>query len=113
MAKLDITVARGADWSKVLTFKDKSGVAVDLSAALSSFKGQMKKKDGTTPSSFSFSFVTNGTDGKIRATLPSTQNLLQTKEGAYSYDIHGTILTRKYRILWGAVDFQLNVTELP
>ena len=111
MANLNLTIARGADWSKVLTFRDKAGVAVTVSAA--AFEGQMKKSGTGTGATFTFANVTNGTDGKIRVTMTAAQTLTQTKSGTYSYDIFGTILTREYKVLWGSVDFQPNITDRP
>lgn len=111
MANLNITVARGADWSKVLTFRDKLGVAVDISA--STFTGQMKKTGSGTGADFTFEFDTDGTDGKIRMTMTTAETLTQSKSGNYRYDVFADILGRDYRVLWGTVDFQPNITNRP
>ncbi len=113
MANLDITVARGADWSKVLTFKDKSGVAVNINGSV--MIGEVKNPNATVDTvaaTFTFALVTNGSDGMVRMTLPKEQSLLLRKDREYTYDFFATLLGRRYRVLWGKVDLQINTTTL-
>ena len=113
MANLDITVARGADWVHVATIKDNGGTPVTVAAA--NFVGEVKNPNATVDTvaaTFTFALVTDGTDGKIRITLTAAQSLLLRKDRLYAYDIFATLLSRRYRMLWGNVELQPNTTTL-
>jgi len=113
MANLDITVARGADWVRVATIKDNGGNPVTVSA--SNFVGEIKNPNATVDTvaaTFTFALVTDGTDGKIKFTLTKEQSLLLRKDRLYAYDIFATLLGRRYRMLWGNVDLEPNITTL-
>lgn len=113
MANLDIEIARGADWVKTLTVKYRNGSPVNLNGSV--WVGQIKNKkatEDTVAATFSFALATNGSDGMVRATLSKEQSLLLRDSRVYSYDIFATFLGRRYRVLWGAADLQMNVTTL-
>jgi hypothetical protein len=114
MANLDITIDRGADWTHVWTVKTRDGSPVDLSDSV--FAGQIRDphaiKD-VAAAVFTFDLVTDGTDGKVRVTLPSAQSLLLRFDRAYEYDMFMTLGTVRYRPLWGRCDVNRNYTPPP
>jgi hypothetical protein len=112
MANLDITVARGADWVKTLTVEYRSRLPVNIGDG-STWAGEIKNPNATqdtVAATFTFAVVTNGSDGMIRMTLTDDQSLLLRKDRLYAYDVFATILGRRYRVLWGNVDLQPNIT---
>lgn len=112
MANLDITVARGADWVKTLTVNYRDGLPVDIGDG-TTWAGVIKNPNATqdtVAAEFTFEVVTDGSDGMIVMTLTDDQSLLLRKDRLYAYDVFATILGRRYRVLWGNVDLQPNLT---
>ena len=107
MANLDITVARGADWSKTaqVAYKDRDPVNIGDGTT---WVGQVKNPNATedtVAATFTFDVVTNGSDGYITISLPAAQTSLLRKDRLYEYEIFATILSKRYRVLWGKVLF--------
>lgn len=113
MANLDITVVRGADWSRVATIKYRNGTPVNINGSV--FTGQVKNPNATedtVAATFTFTLVTDGSDGKVTITLPKAQGELLRPDRLYIYDLFTTIAGKRYRFLWGNADVPKNTTPL-
>jgi len=114
MANLDITIERGADWSRVATIKTRDGSPVDIGAA--TFVGQIKNPNATQDTitaEFEFDLVTDGADGKVTMSLSDTQSLLLRTDRGYSYSIFMTLGSRRYLMLWGRAILNPNIPIPP
>jgi len=114
MANLDITIERGADWSRVWTIQTRDRSVVDISGA--TFVGQIKNPkatEDTITAEFDFDFVTDGTDGKVTMSLTDTQSLLLRPDRGYSYSAYMTLGGRRYLVLWGRAILNSNIPIPP
>lgn len=110
--KLDIVIEQGATFSRVLTITDSTSTAVDISN--DTFRGQVRSsfKSGAVEASFSFAFVTDGTDGKVAFTISDEATSAMTFGRNFVYDIewvkaNGSVV----RILEGTADVTAEVTR--
>ena len=86
--KLDLTIEQGATFSRTITIKDASNVAVDIST--DTFEGQVRKRhqSGTVEANFSFT-ITDGANGEVTATISATDTAAMDT-GEFVYDIEWT-----------------------
>jgi len=88
-AEHNIIIEQGADYIRTLTIRDGGGVIVDLSTGLASdFKGDIRRAhSGPLATSFTMTFVTDGTDGSILISLTDDQTNALEYDTKYIYDI--------------------------
>ena len=109
--KLDITIEQGSNFQRSLTITDSNNEAVDISN--DTFEGQVRKhaKQDVIEASFSFAFVTDGTDGKVAMSISHEDTTLMTY-GRNVYDVewiksNGTVV----RLLEGTATVTAEVTK--
>jgi hypothetical protein len=108
--KLDLTIEQGATFSRTITIKDASNVAVDISS--DTFAGQIRKRhqSGTVEANFSFS-ITDGPNGEVTATISATDTAAMDT-GEFVYDIEWTNTgTNVVRLLEGIATITPEVTR--
>jgi len=85
---LDLTIEQGATFSRVITIKDNSNVAVDITS--DTFAGQVRKRHQSASTEAAFSFtITDAANGEVTATISSTDTAAMTP-GDFVYDIEWT-----------------------
>lgn len=109
--KLDITIEQGSTYQRIITIQDSAHNPVNI--ANDTFRGQIRKhpKQDVVHTSFTFSFYTDGTDGKIVALITDT-NTSAARTGRNYYDIEwvkqdGTVI----RLLEGIATITSEVTK--
>jgi hypothetical protein len=108
--KLDLTIEQGATFSRTITIKDASNVAVDIST--DTFEGQVRKRhqSGTVEANFSFT-ITDGANGEVTATISATDTAAMDT-GEFVYDIEWTNTgTNVVRLLEGTATVTPEVTR--
>jgi len=109
--QLDITVEQGATYRRVITITDSAGDPINIYN--DTFAGQVRTNyHSENPSAtFSFSLLTNGTDGKVVIELTDTQTSA-IPGGKNVYDVEwtqsdGTV----HRLLEGTAEVTQEVTK--
>jgi hypothetical protein len=109
--KLDITIEQGSTYSRIITIADENNNPINIANDL--FYGQIRKhpKQDVVEASFTFSFYTDGSDGRIIATISDT-NTSGITSGRNYYDIEwhkldGTVI----RLLEGVATVTAEVTR--
>lgn len=109
--KHDITIEQGSTYSRIITIATAEGTPIDISN--DTFQGQIRThpKQDAISASFSFTFYTNGTDGKIVALINDEATSAATSGRNY-YDIEwhkqdGTVI----RLLEGIATINAEVTR--
>ena len=107
--KLDLIIEQGATFSRVITIKNSSNVAVNIST--DSFAGQVRKRhqSGTKVADFDFS-ITDGANGEVTATI-SHANTTTMDTGDFVYDIEWTSGSTVTRLLEGTATVTPEVTR--
>lgn len=107
--KLDLTIEQGATFSRVITIKDSSNVAVNIST--DSFAGQIRKRHQSSEKIADFAFtITNGSAGQVTATINhATTTTMDT--GDFVYDIEWTSGSTVTRLLEGTATVTPEVTR--
>jgi len=107
--KLDITIEQGATFSRIITIKDSSNTAVNISS--DSFAGQVRKRhqSATAIASFTFS-ITNGSAGIVTATMANSVTSAMDP-GDFVYDIEWTSGSTVTRLLEGTATVTPEVTR--
>jgi|TARA_Y100000015_G_C2373182_1_gene81127 hypothetical protein len=107
--KLDITVEQGATFSRLITIKDASNTAVDIST--DSFAGQIRKRHQSAATEAAFSFtITNGSAGQVTASITNTVTAAMDP-GDFVYDIEWTSGSTVTRLLEGTATVTPEVTR--
>ena len=105
--------ARGDNDPKTFTIKDSAGVAIDISTwTLSMAVNTEKDPADTVNEIFSVAgvFVTDGTDGQISFTPPSTTLDAVAAPGAAFYDINRVTPSKK-TLVKGKVVFVMDIDK--
>lgn len=106
---LDLTIEQGATFSRTITIKDASNVAVDIST--DTFAGQIRKRpqSGEVEASFSFT-ITDGPNGEVTATISATDTAAMDT-GDFVYDMEWTSGSTVTRLLEGTATVSAEVTR--
>lgn len=107
--KLDLTIEQGATFSRVITIKDSSNTAVNIST--DSFAGQVRKRhqSGSVEASMTFT-ITDGANGEVTATISAADTNSMTP-GDQVYDIEWTSGSTVTRLLEGTATVTPGVTR--
>lgn len=97
----------GKDITLLITVKDETGAAKDISGSTSNFSiSTAYGAGGTLLGSVEGSFVDDGTDGKIEFNMPNTSTANALVGTNYVYEIDITLSNgRKYPLRRGEVKF--------
>ena len=106
---LDLTIEQGATFSRTITIKDDSNVAVNITS--DTFAGQIRKRpqSGSVEASFTFT-VTDGANGEVTATISATDTAAMDT-GDFVYDIEWTSGSTVTRLLEGTASVTAEVTR--
>ena len=107
--KLDLTIEQGATFSRTITIKDSSNVAVNITS--DTFAGEVRKRhqSGTTEAAFTFT-ITDGANGEVTATISATDTAAMDA-GDFVYDIEWTSGATVTRLLEGTATVTPEVTR--
>lgn len=107
--KLDLTIEQGATFSRVITIKDSSNVAVNITS--DTFAGQVRKRhqSGTVEATLTCT-VTDGANGEVTATISATDTAAMDS-GDFVYDIEWTSGSTVTRLLEGTATVTPEVTR--
>lgn len=107
--KLDLTIEQGATFSRTITVKDSSNVAVNISS--DTFAGQVRKRhqSGTVEATMTCT-VTDGANGEFTAVISSTDTTAMDP-GDFVYDIEWTSGSTVTRLLEGTATVTPQVTR--
>lgn len=120
-ANLNILIEQGATFSRVLTIKDESGSAIDLTGF--SFAGQVRRRysDSTVLGSFTFTILNQTTNkgqvsmvmsSTVTAAIPVDKSTDYTRKITYcTYDVEMNTGSEKDRILEGTAEISPEVTR--
>lgn len=113
-ANHNITIDRGADWSKVLVIANNNGAPVSLANTV--WKGEIKDPNDPLErvvATFAFDIISGGTTGQVRITLTKAESLKLQKKTYYTYDWFVSLNGVNVRLLEGEIDLQINTTTQP
>ena len=106
---LDLTSEPGAPFSRTITIKDDSNVAVNITS--DTFAGQIRKRpqSGSVEASFTFT-ITDGANGEVTATISATDTAAMDT-GDFVYDIEWTSGSTETRLLERTASVTAEVTR--
>lgn len=108
-ATYNLTVDRASTWSMVLTLKDPSGAAVNITSG--TFTGHVRLAYSTAKvAEFTFAAI-SAVAGTASMTLPVAQTLLLTPDTDYQYDVFLDLSSVKTKILTGTLTCRANITR--
>lgn len=106
----NITIEQGSTYKRTLTIKN-GGLPVDIS--LDSLRGQVRKryKSATPEASFTFTFVTDGTDGQVEMKITAEETAAMDS-GDLVYDVEWVKASGDvHRMLEGNAEVRPEVTR--
>lgn len=108
-ATYNLTVDRASTWSMVLTLKDPSGAAINITSG--TFAGHVRLAYNTSKvAEFTFTVI-SAAAGTLSMTLPAAQTLLLTPNTEYEYDVFLTLSDTKTKLLTGTLTCRANITR--
>jgi len=109
-ATYNLTVDRASTWSMVLTLKDPSGAAINITSG--TFTGQVRTSytDAVT-ATFTIAAISPATDGQASMTLPASETLKLKPGDSYEYDVFLALGGLTTKLLQGTLECRPNITR--